>query len=60
VIKWSNGKGCESKLTQPVSQRWTSICKMLMRLLQKWDALIKVYADKEKVFPLNGKKKEVR
>ena len=60
ITKWGKGKGAKSKLSQPVSQRWTSICMMLMRLLQKWDALVQVYAENDKAFPLDGRKKEVR
>lgn len=59
VEAMSSGKGPKSKLSQAVTQRWTNICKMLMRFLQKWDALVAVYATKEKHFPLSGKKEEV-
>lgn len=58
--KWSNGKRhSKTKLSQAVEQRWTSVCKMLMRLLQKWDAIVMIYGQKDKTFPLSGKKKEV-
>ena len=54
-----NGKGSKAKLSQAVCQRWTSICKMLLRLLQKWPALVEVYVRKGLPFPLQDKKREV-
>jgi len=50
VEAMSSGKGPKSKLSQAVTQRWTSICKMLMRFLQKWDALVAVFVRKKSIF----------
>lgn len=55
-----NGKKSTAKLSQAVTQRWTSISKMLLRLLQKWPALVECYVRQGKNFPLQEKKKEVR
>lgn len=56
----SDGKGPKSKLSQAVLQRWISICKMLVRLLEKWDALEACYVRKGDPFPLGKRKDEVR
>lgn len=55
----TNGKGVHSKLSQAVSQRWVSICKMLHRVLERWDAIGKVYLVNNEVFPLGKNKDEV-
>ncbi|CAN0339225.1 unnamed protein product [Laminaria digitata] len=48
----SDGKGSKAKLSQAVVQRWISICTMVLRLLQKWDALETCYVRKGDPFPL--------
>ncbi|CAM9198236.1 unnamed protein product [Hapterophycus canaliculatus] len=48
----SNGRGSKAKLSQAVAERWISICKTLLRLLQQWDALKNVYVSKDDPFPL--------
>lgn len=55
----TNGKGVVSKLPQAVVQRWVSMCKMLHRVLERWDALSKVYLQRNEVFPLGKSKSEV-
>ena len=56
----SDGKASKAKLSQAAAQRWISMCKMLLRVLERWDALKRFYVEKEELFPLNGKKDEVR
>lgn len=56
----SKGKGSNAKLSQAVTQRSISICKMLLRVLERWDALERFYLETEKhSFPLKDKKDEV-
>lgn len=47
------------KLSQAVIQRWVSLCKMLLRLLERWDAISHVYLNKGDVFPLGKRRDEV-
>lgn len=53
------GSTSNAKLSQAVVQRWVSICKMLLGLLQRWDAISKVYLHKGDVFPLAKRRTEV-
>ena len=53
-------KGSNAKLSQAVSQRWISRCKMLLRALERWGVLERFYVEKAKqLFPLEGRKYEV-
>ncbi|CAN0307318.1 unnamed protein product, partial [Ectocarpus sp. 13 AM-2016] len=38
-----NGDVPHGKLSHAVIQRWVSLCKMLLRLLERWDAISHVY-----------------
>ena len=60
VEEATGGKGSKAKLTQAVAQRWVTICFMLLRVLQRWNALGRVYMNCSTVFPLTGKRNEVR
>ncbi|CAN0026975.1 unnamed protein product, partial [Ectocarpus sp. 6 AP-2014] len=40
------------KLSQAVVQRWISTCKMLLALLERWEALQEFYTNKDEEFPL--------
>lgn len=60
VEEATGGKGSKAKLTQAVGQRWVTICFMLLRVLERWDPLGVVYMNCGKVFPLTGKRNEVR
>ncbi|CAN0488808.1 unnamed protein product, partial [Laminaria digitata] len=56
----SDKKGSKAKLSQAVSQRWISLCKMLLRVLERWGVLERFYLEKAKqLFPLKGRKDEV-
>lgn len=55
----TGGKGSKAKLSQAVAQRWISVCQMLLRVLERWDALKTFYLTKGEPFPLMGKKDEV-
>ena len=56
----SEGKGSKAKLSQAVAQRWISTCKMLLRVLERWDALEDFYLQiKKQAFPLSNRKAEV-
>lgn len=53
-------KGCKAKMSQAVSQRWISLCKMQRRVLERWDVLERFYLEQAKqLFPLKGRKDEV-
>ncbi len=56
----SNERASKANLFQAVAQRWISIAKMLLRVLESWSVLQKFYLEKKKEhFPLKGKKDEV-
>lgn len=56
----SEGRGSKAKLAQAVSQRWVSTCKMMLRVLERWDALERFYLENDKSqFPLKDRKDEV-
>lgn len=56
----SEGPGSKAKLAQAVSQRWVSTCKMLRRVLERWDALRTFYIEHDSTpFPLDGREDEV-
>eukprot|EP00904_Undaria_pinnatifida_P011834 jgi/Undpi1/7781/HiC_scaffold_23.g10254.m1 len=59
VEEATGGKGSKAKLTQAVAQRWVTICFMLLRVLQRWDALGVVYMNCSTVLPLTGKRNEL-
>ncbi|CAM9628292.1 unnamed protein product [Ectocarpus sp. 4 AP-2014] len=49
---WDDLPTGEVKLSQAVVQRWISICKMLLALLERWESLQAFYANKNEEFPL--------
>lgn len=55
----SDSKRSKAKLSQAVVQRWISLCKMLLRLLERWLALETCYVRKGDPFPLAKLKDEV-
>ena len=56
----SDEEGYKAKLSHAVSQRWVSICKMLLRFLERWDILENFYLEMGlQLFPLKGRKAEV-
>ncbi|CAB1096918.1 unnamed protein product [Ectocarpus sp. CCAP 1310/34] len=57
--KASDGKRWKAKLSQAVSQRWISLCKMLLRILEQWVAIDKVYASNREKFPLGDLRREM-
>lgn len=60
VDDMSDGKVSKMKLSKAVSQRLIRICRMLLRVLERWDDLERFYVEKEKdQFPLKEKKDEV-
>lgn len=60
ITDLSGGEGSKAKLSQAVAQRWISTCKMMLRFLERWDALERFYLEQEKEqFPLKGRKDEV-
>ncbi|CAM9762552.1 unnamed protein product, partial [Sphacelaria rigidula] len=40
------GEGSKAKLSQAIAQRWISVCQMLQRILERWDALRTFYLAK--------------
>lgn len=53
-------KRSKAKLLQAVSQPWTSVGKMLRRVLDRWDVFEMLYLEKAKqLFLLKGRKYEV-
>lgn len=55
----SAGKGSNAKLSQDIVQRWVRLCNMVLRLLQKWDAIETCYVRKGDHFPLGKLRVEV-
>ncbi|CAN0044929.1 unnamed protein product, partial [Ectocarpus sp. 12 AP-2014] len=53
-----NGDVPRGKLSQAVIQRWVSLCKMLLRLVERWDVISHVYLNKDDVFPLGKRRDE--
>lgn len=57
---WDDLHTGKVKLSQVVVQRWISICKMLLALLERWESLQAFYTNKNEEFPLATLRTEVR